>query len=234
MTGWQTIGGKKYYFNSSGKMLTGWQYIDGAWSYFKGGNSGQLLKGPLAEGGTVTAMGITVPVDTRRTDLHMEEVSEFTGHLSQDGSWKWIEASQTTPQRGDIVVYYNPHEQYYAASHVCVCVTDYNGKVYKAVDGNYGDGDGNVRSGFGSGETPNKGWPDSFQDEKDGYQNKETAMGVWRSEKYAEQMASAAEDVLAEFKSVGQYTWLEMYIPESYYGSWCYYLIPAVVAMAAR
>lgn len=214
-----------------GSSEDGWQEIDGRLYYYK---NQELLRGPLTPGGTVTALGITVPVDTRRTDLKMEEVSDFTGHISQDGSWEWIDASQTTPQRGDIVVYYNPHEQYYAASHICVCVTDYNGHVYKAVDGNYGNGDGNVRSGFGPDETPNKGWLDSFQDEKDGYQNQETAMGVWRSAKYAEQMASAAEAILAEFKAVGQETWLEMYIPESYYGSWCFYLIPAVVAQAAK
>lgn len=235
LTGWQTVNGQKYYMDpSTGKVLTGWQEIDGMWWYFKEGDSGRLLKGPVDRNGTVTALGITVPADTRSTNLKMEEVANFKGQISQDGSWKWIDASKTTPKRGDIVVYYNPHEQYYSASHVCVCVTDYNGKVYKAVDGNYGGGDGYVRSGYGAGETPNKGWRDSFQDERDGYQNQETAMGVWRCEKYAEQMASAAEDVLAEFKSMGQYKWLQTYIPNAYYGGWCYYLIPIVVARAAQ
>ena len=235
LTGWQTVNGQKYYMDpSTGKVLTGWQEIDGMWWYFKEGDSGRLLKGPVDRNGTVTALGITVPADTRSTNLKMEEVANFKGQISQDGSWKWIDASKTTPKRGDIVVYYNPHEQYYSASHVCVCVTDYNGKVYKAVDGNYGGGDGYVRSGYGAGETPNKGWRDSFQDERDGYQNQETAMGVWRCEKYAEQMASAAEDVLAEFKSMGQYKWLQTYIPNAYYGGWCYYLIPIVVVRAAQ
>ena len=37
------IGGKTYYFNASGYMVTGWQYISGKWYYFDG--SGAMLTG---------------------------------------------------------------------------------------------------------------------------------------------------------------------------------------------
>ena len=43
LTGWQTIAGKKYYFDKSGKMLTGLQKISGKTYYFNG--NGAMLKG---------------------------------------------------------------------------------------------------------------------------------------------------------------------------------------------
>lgn len=40
--GWQTIWGKKYYFDEFGMMQTGWQKIDGDWYYFGGRDDGSL------------------------------------------------------------------------------------------------------------------------------------------------------------------------------------------------
>lgn len=39
--GWQTIWGKKYYFDNT-RMVTGWKQIDGSWYYFGGKNDGSL------------------------------------------------------------------------------------------------------------------------------------------------------------------------------------------------
>ena len=39
--GWQTIWGKKYYFDNT-RMVTGWKQIDGDWYYFGGKNDGSL------------------------------------------------------------------------------------------------------------------------------------------------------------------------------------------------
>ncbi|WP_288071665.1 fibronectin type III domain-containing protein [Adlercreutzia caecimuris] len=43
LTGWQTLSGKKYYFNKSGKMAKGWLKLSGKTYYFNG--NGAMLKG---------------------------------------------------------------------------------------------------------------------------------------------------------------------------------------------
>lgn len=43
LTGWQTLSGKKYYFNKSGKMAKGWLKLSGKKYYFNG--NGAMLKG---------------------------------------------------------------------------------------------------------------------------------------------------------------------------------------------
>lgn len=45
----ESIGGKIYYFNASGYMVTGWQKIDGKWYYFSG--SGAMVTGWQSIGG---------------------------------------------------------------------------------------------------------------------------------------------------------------------------------------
>ena len=42
-TGWQDIGGVRYYLNDSGSLQTGWARIDGAWYYLNG--SGTMATG---------------------------------------------------------------------------------------------------------------------------------------------------------------------------------------------
>ena len=49
VTGWQYIGGKWYYFNSDGAMRTGWLYDGGAWYYLNG--SGVMVTGLQRIGG---------------------------------------------------------------------------------------------------------------------------------------------------------------------------------------
>ncbi|MEA4965825.1 MAG: leucine-rich repeat protein [Oscillospiraceae bacterium] len=51
VTGWQTIGGKQYYFRGgdSGRMLTGWQELGSNWYYFQA--NGQMLTGWQKLGG---------------------------------------------------------------------------------------------------------------------------------------------------------------------------------------
>ena len=49
VTGWQYIGGKWYYFNSDGAMRTGWLYDGGAWYYLNG--SGVMVIGLQRIGG---------------------------------------------------------------------------------------------------------------------------------------------------------------------------------------
>ena len=48
-SGFATIDGRKYYFDSSGAMTTGWQTING-YKYYMGGN-GQIRKGFQTIGG---------------------------------------------------------------------------------------------------------------------------------------------------------------------------------------
>lgn len=44
VTGWQTVDGKKYYYNSKGNMVTGWQTISGSKYYFDA-STGVMLTG---------------------------------------------------------------------------------------------------------------------------------------------------------------------------------------------
>ena len=46
----ENIGGKTYYFNKAGYMVTGWQYIGGKWYYFD--ENGAMTRGWLKQGGT--------------------------------------------------------------------------------------------------------------------------------------------------------------------------------------
>jgi len=46
----QQVGGKWYYFNGSGAMLTGWQKIGSTWYYFRSG--GEMVTGWLKDGST--------------------------------------------------------------------------------------------------------------------------------------------------------------------------------------
>ncbi|WP_051689029.1 hypothetical protein [Butyrivibrio sp. AE2032] len=49
LTGWQSSGGKWYYYDKNGKMLTGWQEIDATWYYFD--NKGVMQTGWQSLGG---------------------------------------------------------------------------------------------------------------------------------------------------------------------------------------
>ena len=49
-TGWKQLGGKWYYYASSGAMQTGWQQIEGIWYFFE--NSGAMAKGWKQTGGS--------------------------------------------------------------------------------------------------------------------------------------------------------------------------------------
>ncbi len=44
-TGWQSIGGKWYYFGQSGKMATGWLQQGSKWYYLK--SSGEMATGTV-------------------------------------------------------------------------------------------------------------------------------------------------------------------------------------------
>ena len=43
-TGWQAIGGAKYWFDDSGAMATGWKWIGGSCYYFDGSGAMQASK----------------------------------------------------------------------------------------------------------------------------------------------------------------------------------------------
>lgn len=49
LTGWQSSGGKWYFYDKNGKMLTGWQEIDATWYYFD--NKGVMQTGWQSLGG---------------------------------------------------------------------------------------------------------------------------------------------------------------------------------------
>ena len=180
---------------------------------------------------TVTAMGITVPQNLATVGIDIYDCIFFEGPLiTQDGSWEWIDAEDTTPKRGDLVVYYSTED--YVATHEAICVKSYEDGVYMNVDGNYDEEPGGLWKGrFDTGE-PNKSWPDSYPK----YPGTEIGKGVWRSTNpdYAESMALAAEAVYEEYQTIGQENFLKKYIPDLYYGVWCYYLIPIAVNTVAQ
>ena len=60
VTGWQTIGGKKYYFDTDGIMSTGWCTIDGIEYYFNSDGQYISLKNPVIESATSTEYGTAV------------------------------------------------------------------------------------------------------------------------------------------------------------------------------
>lgn len=178
-----------------------------------------------------TAMGITVPKDSRNIFIPLTEVVWLDGnYVCQDGSWEWIDASETTPQRGDIVVYSSTEFNGYP-THCSICVSSYDGNLYMNVDGNYGNEPGGIARGFSEKEMPNKGWPDSYTEAP----GTEVGIGVWRStnKDYADAMAWAAEEMNTEYKTIGQTAFLEKYIPELIYGAWCYYVIVIAVNTVA-
>ena len=180
---------------------------------------------------SVTAMGITVPQNLATVGIDIYDCVFFEGPLvTQDGSWEWIDAEDTTPERGDLVVYYNNEDS--VATHEAICVSGYSDGVYMNIDGNYDEEPGGLWKGrFDTGE-PNKSWPDSYPK----YPGTEIAKGVWRSKnpENAELMARAAEAVYDEYQRIGQTNFLQKYIPELYYGVWCYYLIPIAVNVVAQ
>ena len=75
-TGFQTIGSKTYYFDSSGAMLTGWQKIDGKWYFFQ--SSGAMVTGWLKDGGKYYLLG---------SDGVM-----LTGWQKVSGSWYYLDS----------------------------------------------------------------------------------------------------------------------------------------------
>ncbi len=189
----------------------------------------------LFEDGTTTALGLSVPNNTRGTYFSLYEVANLNGdYVWQDGSWMWIDASETAPERGDIVVY-TSQSMGGGQTHVAICVSGYSwsetdGCVkYKCVDGNYGPEPGTVVMGFSYYNTPNKGWTDSFTEAP----GVEIGLGVWRSE-YGELLAEGAEAAYYECQEIGQTAFLEKYIPEGVYGGWCYYMVPIAVNKVAR
>lgn len=182
---------------------------------------------------TVTAMGITVPQDLQGTWISLYDCIYFAGpYVTQDGSWEWIEAADTTPKRGDIVVYISEAEESDLASHEAICVKTYEDGVYMNIDGNYGDEPGGLWKGRYDTGVPNKQWPDSYPK----YPGTEKAIGVYRCKNSddAEMMAVAAEALYEEYQILGQDKFLEKYMPGFYYGVWCYYLIPMAVNAVAR
>lgn len=50
LTGWQTSGGYKFYFNKNGKMVTGWKVINKKNYYFRTANDGQAPAGSMVTG----------------------------------------------------------------------------------------------------------------------------------------------------------------------------------------
>ena len=181
---------------------------------------------------TVTAMGITVPQYLKDTWISLYDCIYFAGpYVTQDGSWEWIDAADTTPKRGDLVVYIAASDPD-IASHEAICVKSYDNGVYMNIDGNYGDEPGGLWKGRYDSGVPNKSWPDSYPK----YPGTETAIGVYRTKNAddAELMAQAAEAVYDEYNIVGQDTFLKKYMPDFYHGVWCYYLIPIAVNAVAR
>lgn len=179
---------------------------------------------------SVTAMGITCPQNLATIGIDIYDCVFFEGPLvTQDGTWEWYDANETTPQRGDLIVYYNNED--YVATHEAICVLGYNDGVYMNIDGNYGEEPGGLWKGRYDSGTPNKSWPDSYPT----YSGTEIAKGIWRSinPANAELMALAAEAVYEEYQKIGQTNFLNKYIPELYYGVWCYYLIPIAVNAVA-
>ena len=58
VTGWQIVGGERYYMNSDGVMQTGWQKIKGVWYYFGGANDGAMKTNTWIGNYYVNASGV--------------------------------------------------------------------------------------------------------------------------------------------------------------------------------
>lgn len=79
-TGWQTIDGKKYYYNSKGIMLTGWQTISGSTYYF--GDNGVMVTGIQTIGSRKhyfysngqMAVSVTIAVGTKQYTINSDGV----------------------------------------------------------------------------------------------------------------------------------------------------------------
>lgn len=75
LTGWQTIGQKRYYFDTQGTMATGWQTIDDQNYYFD--PDGAMRTGWLEDGG-------------KRYYL-TQEGTPFTGWLEEEGQRRYLD-----------------------------------------------------------------------------------------------------------------------------------------------
>ena len=91
------IGGKTYYFNSSGYMVTGWQYISGNWYYFDG--SGAMLTGWQYIGGKWYYMNSSGAMQTGWQNIgsawyYMNSSGAMlTGWQKIDGKWYYMNSS---------------------------------------------------------------------------------------------------------------------------------------------
>lgn len=74
-TGWQSIGGKWYYFTSSGAMATGWQTIGGKYYYFE--SSGVMAANKWVGNYYLTSSGVMA-------------TNTWIGNYYVDGTGKWV------------------------------------------------------------------------------------------------------------------------------------------------
>ncbi len=91
------IGGRTYYFNASGYMVTGWQYISGNWYYFDG--SGAMLTGWQYIGGKWYYMNSSGAMQTGWQNIgsawyYMNSSGAMlTGWQKIDGKWYYMNSS---------------------------------------------------------------------------------------------------------------------------------------------
>lgn len=92
VTGFQTIGGTRYYFDATGRMFTGWAFLNNTWYYFN--EDGTMATGwieykndwyYLNEDGTMAIGWITIPSGTYY--LSPENGAMLTGWLNFGEDW---------------------------------------------------------------------------------------------------------------------------------------------------
>lgn len=75
--GWNTIDGKKYYFDKNGAMLTGWQTIDGQRYYFE--DDGAMVTGWQTIGGTQYYFNTSGEMVTGWENVHVQNATRVFG-----------------------------------------------------------------------------------------------------------------------------------------------------------
>lgn len=111
VTGWQTIGGSKYYFMPSGEMSVGWRSINGTYYYFA--SSGTMMTGWVQSGSCwyymdpSTGKMATGFVDIKGVTYYMNASGAMvTGWFQLGSKWYYAAASGAVAKKGWVGNYY--------------------------------------------------------------------------------------------------------------------------------